>query len=100
MIQTLKPFEEGSQNYLSISGTGLIFAATILAEIGDFRNFPSADKMAAYFGIVLARSEKNVAAVALARKVLPFSINSALVREAISDALKAFHSSISKSSVI
>ena len=116
----VKPFEEDLKIVLSLPGTGLISAATILAEMGDFRNFPSADKMAMYFGIVpsvyqsagklrtgkitkrgskhmrrilvevakaisktkkdsklkrffmrvMARSGKNVAAVALARKVL------------------------------
>jgi transposase len=116
----VKSFEEDLKIVLSLPGTGLISAATILAEMGDFRNFPSADKMAMYFGIVpsvyqsagklrtgkitkrgskhmrrilvevakaisktkkdsklkrffmrvMARSGKNVAAVALARKVL------------------------------
>jgi transposase len=115
-----KPFEEDLKIVLSLPGTGLISAATILGEMGDFRNFPSADKMAMYFGIVpsvyqsagklrtgkitkrgskhmrrilvevakaisktkkdsklkrffmrvMARSGKNVAAVALARKIL------------------------------
>jgi transposase len=116
----VKSFEEDLKIVLSLPGTGLISAATILAEMGDFRNFPSADKMAMYFGIVpsvyqsagklrtgkitkrgskhmrrilvevakaisktkkdsklkrffmrvMARRGKNVAAVALARKVL------------------------------
>jgi transposase len=37
---------------MSIPGIGFISASTILAEIGDFRNFGSADKLAAYFGLV------------------------------------------------
>jgi transposase len=116
----VKVFEEDLKIVLSMPGTGLISAATIIAEMGDFRDFPSADKMAMYFGIVpsvyqsagklrtgkitkhgskhmrrilvevakaisktkkdsklkrffqrvMAKSGKNVAAVALARKVL------------------------------
>jgi transposase len=116
----VKPFEEDLKIVLSVPGTGLISAATILAEMGNLRNFPSADKMAMYFGIVpsvyqsagklrtgkitkrgskhmrrilvevakaisktkkdsklkrffmrvLAKSGRNIAAVALARKVL------------------------------
>lgn len=34
------------------NGIGLTSAATILAEMGDYRDFASADKMAMYFGIV------------------------------------------------
>jgi transposase len=37
---------------MSIPGMGFISAATILAEIGDFRDFPSAEKLAAYCGLV------------------------------------------------
>jgi transposase len=37
---------------LSIPGMGFISASTILAEIGDFRDFSSPDKLAAYFGLV------------------------------------------------
>jgi len=48
----VKPFEEDLKIVLSVPGTGLISAATILAEMGNIRNFPSADKMAMYFGIV------------------------------------------------
>lgn len=48
----VKPFEEDLKIVLSVPGMGLISAATILAEMGDFRDFPSADKMAMYFGIV------------------------------------------------
>lgn len=116
----VKPFEEDLKIVLSVPGTGLISAATILAEMGNLRNFPSADKMSMYFGIVpsvyqsagklrtgkitkrgskhmrrilvevakaisktkkdsklkrffmrvLAKSGRNIAAVALARKVL------------------------------
>jgi transposase len=48
----VKPFEEDLKIVLSVPGMGLISAATILAEMGDFRDFSSADKMAMYFGIV------------------------------------------------
>ena len=37
---------------LSMPGMGLISASTILAEIGDFRDFSSPDKLAAYCGLV------------------------------------------------
>lgn len=33
-------------------GMGFISASTILAEIGDFRDFSSANKLAAYCGLV------------------------------------------------
>jgi len=48
----VKIFKEDLKIVLSVPGTGLISAATIIAEMGDFRDFPSADKMAMYFGIV------------------------------------------------
>lgn len=35
----------------SIPGIGLITAATVLAEIGDFSAFPNPDKLVAFFGI-------------------------------------------------
>jgi transposase len=37
---------------LSMPGMGLISASTILAEIGDFRDFSSPNKLAAYCGLV------------------------------------------------
>jgi transposase len=37
---------------LSIPGMGFVSASTILAEIGDFRDFSSPDKLAAYCGLV------------------------------------------------
>ena len=37
---------------LSMPGMGIISASTILAEIGDFRDFNSPDKLAAYCGLV------------------------------------------------
>ena len=37
---------------MSLPGIGMTSAATILAEMGDYRDFPHADKMAMYFGIV------------------------------------------------
>jgi transposase len=37
---------------LSMPGMGFISASTILAEIGDFRDFSSPDKLAAYCGLV------------------------------------------------
>lgn len=48
----VKPFEEDLNILLSVPGIGLTSAATILAEMGDYRDFPNADKMAMYFGIV------------------------------------------------
>ncbi|MHB8117590.1 MAG: transposase [Methanothrix sp.] len=39
---------------LSVPGIGLISAAKILAEMGDYRDFQNADKLAMYFGIVPA----------------------------------------------
>ena len=48
----VKPFEEDLNILLSVPGIGLTSAATILAEMGDYRDFASADKMAMYFGIV------------------------------------------------
>jgi transposase len=50
----VKPFEEDLNIILSVPGIGLISAATILAEMGDYRDFQSADKLAMYFGIVPA----------------------------------------------
>ena len=37
---------------MSIPGIGFISAATILAEIGDYRNFATSEQLASYFGIV------------------------------------------------
>ena len=37
---------------MSMPGMGFISASTILAEIGDFRDFSSANKLAAYCGLV------------------------------------------------
>jgi transposase len=37
---------------LSMPGMGFVSASTILAEIGDFRDFGSPDKLAAYCGLV------------------------------------------------
>ena len=37
---------------LSMPGMGFVSASTILAEIGDFRDFNSPDKLAAYCGLV------------------------------------------------
>ena len=50
----VKPFEEDLNIILSVPGIGLISAATILAEMGDYRDFQNADKLAMYFGIVPA----------------------------------------------
>jgi len=48
----------GYQNLTSIKGIGVKSAAIFLSVIGDVRDFPSADKLASYFGIVprVARS--------------------------------------------
>ena len=48
----VKPFEEDLKILLSLPGTGFISAATIIAEIGEIKDFPNAEKMAKYFGIV------------------------------------------------
>jgi transposase len=48
----VKPFEEDINIILSVHGIGLTSAATILAEMGDYRDFSNADKLAMYFGIV------------------------------------------------
>ena len=48
----VKPFEKDLEIVLSVPGVGFISAATIIAEMGDYRDFSSADKMAKYFGIV------------------------------------------------
>ena len=43
---------EGYEGLLSITGIGPLSAAILLAEIGDIGDFETADKLAAYFGIV------------------------------------------------
>jgi transposase len=48
----VKPFDEDLKIVLSVPGVGLTSAATILAEMGDYRDFQNADKLAMYFGIV------------------------------------------------
>jgi len=48
----VKPFEKDLNIILSVPGIGLISAAAILAEMGDYRDFQNADKLAMYFGIV------------------------------------------------
>lgn len=48
----VKTFEEDLKILMSLPGIGITSAATILAEMGDYRDFPHADKMAMYFGIV------------------------------------------------
>jgi transposase len=52
IAEKVKPFEDDLKIILSVPGVGFISAATIIAEMGDYRDFPSADKMAKYFGIV------------------------------------------------
>ena len=52
IAEKVKPFEDDMKIILSVPGVGFISAATIIAEIGDYRAFPSADKMTKYFGIV------------------------------------------------
>jgi transposase len=44
--------EEDLEIARSIPGVDFISGATVLAEMGDYRDFSSAEKMAAYFGIV------------------------------------------------
>jgi hypothetical protein len=45
----VKPFEADLNIILSMPGIGLISAATILAEVGDCRDFQNADKLAMCF---------------------------------------------------
>jgi transposase len=54
IVIKVKPFEEDLNIILSMPGIGLTSAATILAEMGDYRDFQNADKLAMYFGIVPA----------------------------------------------
>ncbi|AGF97339.1 Mobile element protein [Methanosarcina mazei Tuc01] len=37
---------------MSVPGIGELGAATLIAEIGDFRDFPTGDKLASWLGIV------------------------------------------------
>ncbi|MFA6373261.1 MAG: transposase, partial [Methanothrix sp.] len=46
----VKPFEEDINIILSVPGIGLTSAATILAEMGDYRDFPNADKLTMVWG--------------------------------------------------
>ena len=47
----VKPFEKDLNIILSVPGIGLTSAATIFAEMGDYRDFQDADKLAVCFGI-------------------------------------------------
>jgi len=48
----LKNYSKDFEILCSIPGVGEITALTLLAEIGDFRNFASGDKLAAWVGVV------------------------------------------------
>jgi transposase len=50
--EMVKLFEEDFKIILSMPGMGVVSASTILAEIGDYRDFKTPEKMAKYFGIV------------------------------------------------
>ena len=54
---------------MSVPGIDFVSGVTILAEIGNYRDFSSPEMLASYFGF-RARRGSNVAAVALARKIL------------------------------
>lgn len=50
---------EGYEGLVSIKGIGPRAAAILLSSIGDVRDFESADKLAAYFGMVPRVSQSN-----------------------------------------
>jgi len=52
ILDQISPRNEDMKIALSMPGMGFISASTILAEIGDFRDFSSANKLAAYCGLV------------------------------------------------
>jgi transposase len=52
ILNQLSTRNEDMRIALSMSGMGFVSASTILAEIGDFRDFSSPDKLAAYCGLV------------------------------------------------
>jgi len=50
---------EGYQSLVSMTGIGSLSAGTLLAVIGEVKDFASADKLASYFGIVPRVSNSN-----------------------------------------
>jgi len=52
ILDLLSSRNEDMRIALSMPGMGFVSASTILAEIGDFRDFSSPDKLAAYCGLV------------------------------------------------
>ncbi len=52
ILEKISSRSEDMKIALSMPGMGFISASTILAEIGDFRDFSSANKLAAYCGLV------------------------------------------------
>jgi transposase len=52
ILNQLSTRNEDMRIALSMPGMGFVSASTILAEIGDFRDFSSPDKLAAYCGLV------------------------------------------------
>lgn len=58
-IETIAEGFDGYENLTSIKGVGARSAAVLLSSIGNIRDFESADKLAAYFGIVPRVSQSN-----------------------------------------
>lgn len=58
-IETAAARLEGYEGLTSIKGIGPRSAAILLSSIGDVRDFESADKLAAYFGMVPKVSQSN-----------------------------------------
>ena len=59
MIKEAAAGLDGFEEISSIKGIGARSAAILLAGIGNVDDFPSADKLAAYVGIVLKVSQSN-----------------------------------------
>lgn len=58
-IETIAANFDGYENLISIKGVGPRSAAVLLSSIGNVHDFESADKLAAYFGIVPRVSQSN-----------------------------------------
>ena len=58
-IETIASGFAGYEGLTSIKGVGPRSAAVLLSAIGNVRDFESADKLAAYFGMVLRVSQSN-----------------------------------------
>lgn len=58
-IETIASTFQGYESLISIKGVGPRSAAVLLSSIGNVHDFESADKLAAYFGIVPRVSQSN-----------------------------------------